>query len=337
MKLYCGIDLHSNNSVISVLDEQYHVVYEKRLPNDLSTILTVLAPYQAELIGCVVESTYNWYWLADGLIEAGYSVHLANTAAIPQYTGIKYSNDESDARHLAHLLQLGILPEGYIQPKQTRDLRDLLRRRLLLVRQKTMHHLSLQSLIARHTGERLTTSQIKALTTDGIAEKLDEPIRLGGQITHLARQWLENAIAMIEQELTTRLKTDKRYQLLTTIPGVGVILGATILLETGDIKRFPAPGHYASYARCVKTEKVSNGKLKGRGNKKNGNRYLAWAFMEAAHYSAIWSPLIKRYYQRKKARRHLLVAKKAVANKLARACYHMLRNQEPFDVKRAFG
>ncbi|MEJ2622679.1 MAG: transposase [Candidatus Thiodiazotropha sp.] len=108
MKLYCGIDLHANNNVISIQDEQDNVYYEKRLPNDLGVIVTALQAFQKELQGCVVESTYNGYWLVYGLAEAGFPVHLANTAAIPQYAGIKYTNDDTDARHLAHLLlQLG--------------------------------------------------------------------------------------------------------------------------------------------------------------------------------------------------------------------------------------
>jgi transposase len=135
MTLYCGIDLHANNSVIAVLDETDRVVMERRVANELSQILAVLHPYRADLTGCVVESTYNWYWLVDGLMEAGFVVHLAHTGAVPQYAGIKYTDDESDARHLAHLLRLGILPQGYILPKEQRALRDLLRRRLLLVRQ----------------------------------------------------------------------------------------------------------------------------------------------------------------------------------------------------------
>lgn len=337
MTLYCGIDLHANNSVISVIDDQDTVQYESRLPNDLEMIVQILRPFQTELLACVVESTYNWYWLVDGLSDTGFNVRLAHTGAIPQYAGIKHTNDQTDARHLAHLLRLGILPEGYIQSREQRAIRDLLRRRLLLVRQKTLHHLSLQSLIVRHTGKRLSANQIKALDNDTIAEKLDNPIRLGGQITHLARCWLEEAIGMLEHEVQKHLKSRRDYQLLNSIPGVGNILASTIALETGDIRRFPSPGHYASYARCVNAEKISNGKLKGRGNKRNGNKYLAWAFMEAAHHAAIWSPEIKRYYQKRQAKRHILVAKKTVANKLARACYHMLRNREPFEVKRAFG
>jgi transposase len=207
----------------------------------------------------------------------------------------------------------------------------------LLVRQKTLHHMSLQSVIARHSGVRLSANALKKLESDQLATYLQAPILLGGQITHQARRWLDEAITQIERELQKQLTPREDYRLLQSIPGVGPALGSTIALETGTIQRFASPGHYTSYARCVKSEKLSNGKYKGQGNKKNGNKYLAWAFMEAAHYGAIWSPQIKRYYQRKQAKSHILVAKKAVANKLARACYHMLKRQEAFDVTRAFG
>jgi transposase len=120
MKLYGGIDLHSNNSVINLLDERDKVVYNKRLPNDLPTILSELSPYQSQIEGLAVESTFNWYWLVDGLMEEGYEVHLVNTAAVQTYTGLKYTNDAHDARWLAHLLRLGILPTGYIYPKEER-------------------------------------------------------------------------------------------------------------------------------------------------------------------------------------------------------------------------
>ena len=336
MTLYCGIDLHSNNSVVAVLDESDRTVYEKRLSNDLEVITEVLSIYQPELAACVVESTYNWYWLVDGLMAAGFPVYLAHTCGLPEYSGLKYSNDFSDARHLAHLSRLGLLPTGYIYPKEERALRDLLRRRLLLVRQRSSQHVSLQGLIARYSGQRLNTQEIRQLTKARLAGYLQGHALLAGEITHQARCWLETAINKIEKELQHHIQPRKDYQLLQTAPGIGPILGTTIALETGAIERFASPGNYASYARCVKSEKTSNNKRKGQGNKKNGNKYLAWAFMEAAHYGAIWSPEIKRYYQRKKTRVHILVAKKAVANKLARACYHMLKRGDKLDVTRAF-
>ena len=115
MSLYGGIDLHANNSVVVLLNEHDEVIYQKRLPNDLTTILGQLAPYRMELKGLVVESTYNWYWLVDGLMEADYRVHLANPAAMQQYSGLKYTDDHSDARWLAHLLRLGVVPEGLVE------------------------------------------------------------------------------------------------------------------------------------------------------------------------------------------------------------------------------
>jgi transposase len=131
MLLYGGIDLHANNSVIVLLNEQDEVLYRKRLPNELSTILEQLAPYATTLQGVVVESTYKWYGLVDGLVdglmEAGYRVHLANPAAMQQYDGLKYTDNHSDARWLAHLLRLGVLPEGYIYPKAERAVRDVLK------------------------------------------------------------------------------------------------------------------------------------------------------------------------------------------------------------------
>jgi len=135
MTLYAAIDLHSNNGVLSVIDEQDQVVFERRLPNSLEQVLQALAPFLKALKALAVESTYNWYWLVDGLMDAGVDVRLVNTAAIPQYAGLKHGNDHIDARHLAHLLRLNLLPEGYIYPREQRAVRDLLRRRFLLVRQ----------------------------------------------------------------------------------------------------------------------------------------------------------------------------------------------------------
>src|SRR4030095_12548699 len=163
MPLYGGIDLHANNSVVVLLNDQDQVIYQKRLPNHLPTILAPLSLHHGEVEGVVVESSYNWYWLVDGLMEAGYRVHLAHPAAIQQYNGLKYTDDHSDARWLAHLLRLGVLPEGYIYPKQERAVRDLLRKRGQLVHQRTANLLSIQSLISRTTGNSISAKYIKAL------------------------------------------------------------------------------------------------------------------------------------------------------------------------------
>jgi transposase len=338
MTLYCGIDLHCNNSMISLIDDDDKLIYEKRLDNDLELISQQLSPYQSDISGVVVESTYNWYWLVDGLIEQGYPVHLANTLAIQQYNGIKYTNDATDARYLAHLLRLGILPTGYIYPKESRQVRDLLRRRLLLVEQHTAQLLSLQSMINRHTGKRLNSAQMKRLQLDQLHDYFDSVTTCfsARHSLQLMKQ-LSSQISDIESFVLDHCQSGNDYQIITSTPGIGKILGMTILLETGPIERFHQVGNYSSYARCVPSDRISNGKSKGKGNTKNGNRYLAMAYVEAAHYSAIWDETIKRYYQKKCKKVPRMVAKKTIANKLTRACYHMLKEGTTFDVKRAFG
>lgn len=337
MPLYCGIDLHSNNSVVSIIDENDNIVQEKRLDNDLDLIQAFIQPYQLDIQGIVVESTYNWYWLVDGLIEAGYPLHLANTLAIQQYNGIKHTNDQTDARYLAHLLRLGILPTGFIYPKTMRAVRDLLRRRLLLIKHRTAQILSLQSTISRHTGIRLASFKIKQLNPEKIREYLSDPTVYFCALQHYQLlKKIEQQVTDIENKALAQCDHNT-YDIITSTPGIGKILGMTILLETGPIERFKRVGNYSSYARCVPSSKISNGKNKGRGNTKNGNRYLALAFTEAAHYASIWNPTIKKYYQRKCKKVPTMVAKKTIANKLTRACYHMLKNNTPFDTALAFG
>jgi transposase len=129
MKLYCGIDLHSNNHWLTISDEADRRIVERRLPNDLAITLRELEPYRNELTAIAVESTFNWYWLVDGLMAAGYQVKLVNTSAVKKYDGLKHVDDRDDAFFLAHLLRLGILPTGYIYPKAQRAVRDLLRQR----------------------------------------------------------------------------------------------------------------------------------------------------------------------------------------------------------------
>src|SRR5262244_708779 len=218
MKLYGAIDLHSTNNVTVVINEQDQVVYEKRLPNDLSLIAQQLSSYRRSLEGIVVESTYNWYWLVDGLMEKGYRLHLANTAAIQQYNGLKYTDDHSDARWLAHLLRLGVLPEGYIYPKQERAVRDLLRKRGQLVHQRTANLLSIQSLISRTTGNSISAKYIKALNiqrVDGVLPNPDLVLALKANLAVMNS--LETEIAVVERVVKERIKLRPGYRYLLTV------------------------------------------------------------------------------------------------------------------------
>jgi len=313
------------------------VLYRKKQSCDLDQILKGLEPFKDNIEGIAVESTYNWYWLVDGLMAAGYRVHLVNTAAVKQYEGLKYTDDDSDAFWLAHLLRLGILPTGHIYPKESRGVRDLLRKRGQLVRQRTAHILSIENLYARNSGDRLSCNAIKCLTEEQIQQHFADPnVALAIDSNRILMNALDQQIKVLEQALLKQTKLNPRYRKLLTIDGVGEVLALTIMLETGDIGRFAQVGNFTSYCRCVGSEKLSNGKKKGQGNSKNGNKYLAWAFVEAANFAIRFNEQAKRFYQRKAAKRNRVVALKAVAHKLARASYYVMRDQVPFDSTKLF-
>lgn len=339
MKLYAGIDLHSNNSYVVISDENDKCLYHKRLENDLSIILNGLEPYRENIEGVVVESTYNWYWLVDGLQEAGYKVHLANTTALQQYSGLKYTDDKDDGLWLAKLLRLNLLKEGYIYPKETRGLRELLRRRLIFVQQQTSVLLGIQSMITRYENVCLSGAKLKRLMNDEneiIKHIKDEQVCFTVQVQLKILGCIMEQIDCLEKAILRQLKENPKFALIKTLPGVGPILGMTILLETGEINRFAQVGNYSSYCRCVDSKRLSNGKKKGENNTKNGNAYLGWAFIEATNAAINHYPEIKKYYQRKLNKTIRVVALKTIANKLSHACFFILRDGVPFDMKKSF-
>jgi transposase len=337
MQLYGGIDLHGNNNLTTLIDEEDRVVFEKRIDNDLESIQKYLGPYQKEIVAVAVESTYNWYWLVDGLMEAGYTTYLANPAAMKQYEGLKHSDDKKDSRWIAHMLRLGILPTGYIYPKTERPVRDLLRKRSQLVRYRTSNLLSINNLITRNRGFSISSSRLMKLEGEDIDDLMEDSLlSLAVKSNFNVMQCVEHQIKKIEREVKKRAKLRPEFKQLLTVKGIGEILAMTIALETGDIGRFPTVGDFSSYCRCVRSERLSNGKKKGKGNSKNGNKYLAWAFVEAANFAIRYNEKARRFYQRKSAKRLPVLARKALANKLARACYYVMRDRVPFDNERLF-
>ncbi len=337
MRHYVGIDLHCNNNFLVLIDEADRIVFRQRLANDLQGVLRALEPYRESIVGIAVESTFNWYWLVDGLMEAGYELHLVNTAAVKQYEGLKHQDDQSDARWLAHLLRLGLLPTGYIYPRESRPLRDLLRKRAHLVRQQTANILSIENLYARNLGVRIRVKDVWQLSPQSIQEDFKhEYLALAATSSLAVLDTLRQQIRTLERVILAQVFDHTPFQLLETLIGVGKILALTIYLETGQISRFRKPGNYLSYCRCVGSGKFSNQKKKGEANRKNGNKYLAWAFIEAATFALRWDPLARRFYQRKQAQRGPVVAKKALAHKLCRASYCVLRDQVRFSSAQLF-
>ena len=232
MKAYAGIDLHSSNNYLGIIDSQDKRLFSRRLPNCINTIVKALEPFRKTLTGIAVESTYNWYWLVDGLEEAGYKLHLTNTSAIQQYEGLKHTDDKWDSFWLAHMKRLDILPEGYIYPKEERPVRDLLRRRLLYVRHRTSHILSLQSAITRNLGYDISGNDIKKLNGSDADQLFDEPFLVLAAKNGIATiGFLSERINEIERGVKSHARLKPEFKHLLTMPGIGNILGLTIMLE----------------------------------------------------------------------------------------------------------
>jgi len=183
----------------------------------------------------------------------------------------------------------------------------------------------------------MRTNVVKRLREQDVSEIfIDEDVALAASSNIAVMHCLDERIKRIERVAKKRMKLRPEYEQLKTVAGIGEILALTISLETGDLNRFAKVGNFASYCRCVRSERMSNKKKKGEGNARNGNKYLAWAFVEAAACAIQHNDLARRFYQRKSARTKKVVARKALANKLARACYHVMRDQVAFDERRVF-
>lgn len=336
-KLIAGIDLHSNNLVIGVMNQQGKRVEHRKLDCQLSEVLKFLEPLKAQLQSMAVESTYNWYWLVDGLQAAGYPIELANPAQIQQYSGLKHSDDKHDAFHLAELQRLKILPKAHIYDAQLRPVRDLLRRRTKLVQQRTALFLSFKSLYTRTTGQLMPLGVLKSMEPKEATTLYEHPAnQLIAKIELEHIEALDKSISRIEKGVLGCAREIPLYEKLVSIPGIGKVLGMTITMEVGDIKRFKTDGNFASYCRAVDSRRLSNGKQKGENNQKCGNKYLSWAFVEAANFARRYDENCRRWYDRKKARTSTVIATKALACKLAKAAWHVMSRQTDYDARRMF-
>src|SRR6266480_2967932 len=308
-KVVAGMDLHSNNVVIGIMDMDGKRVASRKVPCELKEVVKFLAPFKQRLEQVAVESTYNWYWLVDGLEALKYPVVLANPAGMEQYNGIKHADDTNDAFFVAELARLKILPTGHIYDAQLRPVRDLLRRRLTLVHHRTALMLSFKSLYTRTTGQEMSLSQLKELEikeAQGLYTHPANQLIAGMQIQHIEQ--LSESIQKIEKGVLASARDLPFYSQLLSLPGVGKILGMTITMEVGEIKRFAGPGEFASYCRTVEAKCTSNSKKKGENNSKCGNKYLAWAFVEAANFARRSYPDCLAWFERKAAKTSNIVA-----------------------------
>lgn len=341
MNFYCGIDLGARESQICVIDKRVKKVLELKTRNNLEHIKQLLEPYKKNL-EIVVESTFNWYWLVDGLQAAGFKVVLAHTLGLHLITAAKVKTDRRDAFALAKLLLAGMIPTAYIYPAETRPVRDLLRRRGRLVQVRAGEYGSLRRLLLREGILSQRQQEIKTAEESDLERWFEDPrVRLHARQELSRIQLFSQQIAELDAASLAEAKTEWGFEPLQQLPGIGPILALTILYETGELSRFASEKDYSSYARVVPGVAQSGAvSRRGRGSKQ-GNHYLKWAFSQAAVHAVRCYPLIRRYYERQLRRRRgrarQMVVYNMIAHKLAQGAYHVLKERTAYRKELLFG
>lgn len=313
--LHSGIDLHKNDLVIGTLDSSGKVVKERRLRTQRDAV----AEYFRRLPGphrAVVESTANWYWLADLLQEEGIELTLAHSKLVKAIAYAKVKTDAVDANTLAQLLRVDLVPRAHIIPAELRGVRDALRVRLRLVQKRTRCQNAILALLAKYNVPTV--------------EELPDLARLEAECHLEQMELLQLQAKRIVKTISPRLLESDDVQHLLWIPGIGRINAFSIHLEVGDITRFPSVKHFLSYARLVPGAKNSGGKMSHRSSK-DGNRYLKIAFSHAAVRAIQYYPEIKTFYQRQCRKKPKPIARGIVAKEIGKLVYYVLKKGEPYD------
>jgi transposase len=335
-RFYAGVDLHARSLFLSILDREGQERFARNLTAAPPPFLKAVGPFRDGLVvGC--ECMHCWYWLADLCHQEKITFALGHAWAMKAVHGSKTKCDRHDAQAIARLLKGGNFPLAYAYPKEKRGLRDLLRGRLRLVRQRAqlyghVHTARRQANLPPVSNDVKYKSKRAALTAD-----IADPFVRRRVETDLALlEPLDTTIRRLEAEIEEAAKDYYPTELavLQSTPGVGPVLSLTILLEIDTVARFDTRQQFCSYARLCGAVQESAGQRVGTGNKKAGNAWLKWAFSEAAVLSAQKDERIGGLLERLASRLGKPKALSALAHKLGRAFYHVLHTKQAFDVNR---
>ena len=357
-----GMDLHSDNVVVVIRQTQVGNIHLKgetvfsrafkiNSPSNRLELYKALEPFCAlSTTRAVVESTYNWYWLADEFEKRNWNMRIADPSTVSQAKK-KYSDDWTDAEFLAEMVRINSIKSYEYLSKHKRAIRDLCRMRQEFVNLRAQPKITIANLYVNQLGDRVKTNALVKVAYEALAE--NKPIDSDAVISHFDDENIRMRVAMylkmiifydqqiaeLDERIESLMKPNAYSKLLQSIKGCGRILSSVIASELGEnLDRFPSAKHFVSYSRLAPTSKLSNGKSKGESNAKNGNAYLSWAFTELANLVVRFNPEAKAFYDRTFRRVKLRVkAIRILAAKLARAIFKMLETGEVFDIKRCFG
>jgi transposase len=337
-RFYCGIDLHTRMMYVCIVDEHGQVLVHQNSAANPSAFLKLIAPYRDGIVVCV-ECLFTWYWLADLCQAEKIPFVLGHALLMKAIHGGKAKNDRIDSAKIAQLLRGGNLPYAYVYPQGMRETRDLLRRRLFLVRRRAEAMAHIQNTYSQYNFAPLPKKLLLASSRGqvGIAERFEHPsVRKSVAVDLTLIDHYDTIIHDVEQHLVQTVKVDdlQTYHRLQTVPGIGKILGLVLLYEIHDIGRFAQVGDFLSYARLVRCVHESAGKKTGSGGHKMGNVHLKWAFSELACCFLAQSERAKKWLSRQEKKHGKKKALAILSARLGRAVYFILRKQLAFDERR---
>jgi len=330
---YCGIDLHAKTMYVCVLNQAGDILEHRNIKTDQDRFLSVIAPYRDDLV-VSVECIFTWYWLADLCAREQIPFVLGHALYMKAIHGGKVKNDKLDSHKIALLLKGGMLPQAYVYPASMRATRDLLRRRMHLSRQRAHLIAHIQNTVHQYN-------------LPALGVRLGKPTERGHVVEHFPPgdtqamvqldidliDYYDQQLSKLEWQLVKQAKVHdaQLYHLLGSIRGIGKILTLVLLYEIQDITRFPTKGQFLSYARLVRCQKESAGKVVGKSNKKIGNSYLRWAFGEAAVLFLKGNPGAQKWRQKQTSKHGKGKALAILAKKLGQTVYAMLNKNQCFD------
>ena len=339
-KYYCGVDVHPRTSYFCVMDAMGNIKIRKNIKNNFNVFKDYLNPFLPDVaVGC--ESTYCYYWLADGCQQTDIPFYLGHAFYMKAISGSKKKNDKLDSKTIANLMRTNYYPIAYPYPRKMRATRDLLRRRHRLARIRAEAYGHIQMIFHQYAIDGVDPAMVKNKKDRRQLIAKFKDYDLQNQIISDLDviDALDPLIEGLEKNILASAKdhNHKHLALLLTIPGVGNIISLGILYETHDLKRFPRVQDYSSYSRVVKCDRRSAGKSVGRKNQKIGNPYLKWSFSQIIMAAQSSSDRIGKYYQRLESKNGMARARAMMAHKFAVAVYFMLKNEQAFDEKRFVG
>jgi transposase len=337
-KFYCGIDLHARTMYLCVLNQEGEILLHRNMKAGPEPFLQAIAPYREGLVVCV-ECIFTWYWLADLCTAEGIPFVLGHALYMKAIHGGKAKNDKIDAHKIAVLLRGGMLPQAYVYPAEMRATRDLLRRRMHLMRKRAELLAHIQNTNSQYNLPEIGKKLAYKANRDGVADHFPEPaVQKSMEVDLALIDRYDRLLTDLELYIVKTAKKDdaQTFYRLRSVPGIGKIFALVLLYEIHDIHRFPRVQEFVSYCRLVKCAKESAGKRYGTSGKKIGNAYLKWAFSEAAVLFLRNNPAGQKYLARLEKKHGQGKALTVLAHKLARAVYYMLIRDTAFDLDKFF-